>query len=212
MKKNKISSIISLQDYKKQKAKAMEKYKKVSKEIKSNNSPKKNQNSQTQIFYMSNYLKLKKIPDLKNIQKSTPIKEEPVKKDNLISLDQYRKEKQEKKVWKKEFQFYTKEALSVSGMTFLFLFMFNLMSSIPSNYQPGLVSGEQTIVARGNRESGERLKESLGLETEGSRKTASQTNKNLLKSHREWTKKLKSTNKKNIIFGEKPISSDYKGF
>ena len=47
MKKNKISSIISLQDYKKQKAKAMEKYKKVSKEIKSNNSPKKNQNSQT---------------------------------------------------------------------------------------------------------------------------------------------------------------------
>ena len=127
-------------------------------------------------------------------------------------MDQYRKEKQEKKVWKKEFQFYTKEALSVSGMTFLFLFMFNLMSSIPSNYQPGLVSGEQTIVARGNRESGERLKESLGLETEGSRKTASQTNKNLLKSHREWTKKLKSKNKENIIFGEKPLSSDYKGF
>lgn len=176
-----------------------------------NNSIKKKQKSHSQIIYMSNYLKSKKIPDL-NIAKPAPIKKEQVKKDNLIILDQYRREKEEKRVWKKQFQFYTKEALSVSGMTFLFMFMFNLMSSIPSNYQPGLVSRTQTTVASGSFESGENLKESLGLETDSSRKTASQTNKIMLNSHKKWTKKLKNLNKKNIIFGEKPLSSDYKGF
>ena len=212
--KKKNSSIISLQDYKKQKAKARKKTQKVAGDKYENDSIKEDGNTQnnSQIFYMSNYLKSKKIPDLKEIQNQKPssIKEKQEKKDNLIILDQYRKEKQEKRVWKKQFQFYTKEALSVSGMAFLFLLMFNLMSHIPST--PGLLNPGQTTIASKKVDSGESLKESLGLGYEGSRKTASQTNKDLLPTYKKWTQKLKKTNKENIIFGKKPLSSDYTGF
>ena len=209
-------SVISLLDYRKKKSEKQASPKEADK-----TKEKTNSKTKSQIVYMSNYLKTKKIPELKDTQKQNPEKTafptaKPEEINNLIILDQYRKEKHKQRVWKKQALFYTKEALNVSGMAFLFLLTFNLAVSIRSTDSPSTTfkTANSTIV-RGEsikENSEEKLKESLGLKFGGSRKTANvtETNKALPISHKQWVQKMKNT--ENIILGKKPASSDYIGF
>ena len=214
MTNKKDNSTISLLDYRKKKA-----GKQTTKP--SADSPSKKQ-SKSQIVYMSNYLKTKKIPDLKELKEKqdknfflTEIKKED---SNLIILDQYRKEKNRKRVWKKQVQFYTKEALSVSGMAFLFLFTFNLAVSIKSNSPSGTFKADSQKIVRGENlkeNLGENLEESLGLSSPNRPRpiaNVKQKDKALLLSHKNWVKKIKQIDREKIILGKKPSSSDYTGF
>ncbi|MCZ0932007.1 MAG: hypothetical protein OXJ52_02525, partial [Oligoflexia bacterium] len=128
------NSVISLLDYREKKRKKLSSTKAKLEPSKEKSLSK----TESQIFYMSNYLKKKEIPELKDIQKQNlkradSPQNKPEETNNLIILDQYRKEKHKQRVWKKQALFYTKEALNVSSMAFLFLLTFNLAVSIQSN-------------------------------------------------------------------------------
>ena len=209
MKTEKDNSLISLSDYRKQKGQKR-------RATTSNETKPSSKESfplqENKIFYMSNYLKTKEIPDLKDLhqQKNQNRKFSPKtkqgEKNNLIILDQYRKEKHNKKIWKKQFQFYTKEALSVSGLAFLFLFTFNLAVSIQSHSPSGNFKTANPSVARA-----ETLKEKPSFKT--SRGVANvKENKKPPLSHKKWTQKIKHIDRKDVILGKKASSSDYTGF
>lgn len=183
---------------------------------KSENPNKTSSNTSAKIFYMSSYLKTKKIPELKELQKEQDESfflslNKNTKTNNIIILDQYRKEKNRKRVWKKEFP---KEALNVAGLAFLFLFTFNVAVSLQSNFPSqtfnftGLAAKEENT----QHNSGQRLKEDLGLESDNSiRQTAKEKRKQEF-SYKHWTQKINQLDRKNLIFGKKPSSSEYFGF
>ena len=208
MTNKKDNSIISLLDYKKKKAEKQT-------SSKPEDSPKIQAQTKAPIVYMSNYLKNKKIPDLKYLQGkqnesvfSIETKEES---NNLIILDQYRKEKNKKRIWKKQVQFYTKEALSVSGLAFLFLFTFNLAVSIQSNTpsQASRASAPKTNIVRG-----ESYTEKTEQPSRIYRKIAHAKAKDeaLPRSHKDWGRKIQQMDREKVILGRKPSSSDYTGF
>ena len=207
MKQKENNSIISLLEYKKEKT-LLEKSKKAS-FTKTNSSLKDSSDfKENKIFYMSNYLKSKKIPDLKNLQEQKNPTEPPLYKskeeklNNLIILDDYRKKK--RRIWKKQ---YTQEALSVSGLAFLFLFIFNLTVSIPSNSPvESFNTGHPALAREDTTKENAPTKISRGIAREKN------TKKNPALTNEHWLKNLKETKKENVILGKKPNSSDYTGF
>ncbi|MCY4321472.1 MAG: hypothetical protein OXC37_03585 [Bdellovibrionaceae bacterium] len=177
-------SVISLSNYKKNKSN-----KAVSKKQKNNtdSSIKQQKSNKSKIFYMSHYLKTKKTPTLKKTFYQITKQENK----NIVPLDKYRSEKKNKSSWRK----YTIEALSVSGMTFLFLFTFNVASSFFYD------SSSKIFVNKSSKKSSFR---EIARE-----KPKDKTD---LLSQKEWIKKIRQLKRENVILGRKANSSDYIGF
>ena len=197
------NSIISFLDYQKKKLKKQQIKKTASSDA-------DNSDRSAQIFYMSNYLKTKKIPDLKALKKEQdktffPETKKEAEKSNIIILDQYRKEKHQKRIWKKQIQFYTKEALSVSGMAFLFLFTFNLAVSLQSQSPAkDFKTAHQIETEPNNQELAEKNQRGIA--------NLSKKNKIQSLSYKKQIQKMKQLKRENVILGKKSSSSNYTGF
>ena len=203
------NSIISLSDYRKKKLKELKEKNLLDKK---ESSTKSNPQEMGQIFYMSNYLKRKNIPQIKELKKEQdksffPDSNKEIEPNNIIILDQYRKEKNKERVWKKEFP---QEALSVAGMAFLFLFTFNLAVSLKSN-SPSKAFEPSGSIARG--ENIIKQRETLKPKPSFSRTIASPKKyKQSLFSHKKWAQKINTLDREDIILGKKSSSSKYTGF
>ena len=206
------NSIISMEGYKKSQEKESLQAGGKSKEdlekpqaesLQPTNKPKKT----AKIIYMSSYLKTKKIPELKDLKeepKESVRPETEKEPNNIIILDQYRKEKWKRRDWKKQIETYTKEAVSVAGMAFLFLFTFNVALSIkPSTESSSLIA--ENIQEEGLQE----INESFFEAGERPRRIANEQKISDL-SHKEWIKKVKQLPRNRVGLG-KPSSSDYTG-
>ena len=208
------NSIISLSDYRKKKLTKQKTKESVLE--KKEQSFKNETQSMGKIFYMSNYLKTKKIPELKELKKEenksfVPSSKESAPANNIIILDEYRKRKNTERIWKKEFP---KEALSVAGMAFLFLFTFNLAISIQSNSPSKAFSPAGGLIARGENTpySQEKLEEGSKSNNSFRQIASSKEKKPVSLSHKKWVQKIKQLDRKKVILGKKSSSSDYTGF
>ena len=175
--------------------------------------PRDHSKKTAKIIYMSSYLKTKKIPDLKDLKEepkeSVPAETEK-EPDNIIILDQYRKEKWERRDWKKQTEIYTKEALSVAGMAFLFLFTFNVALSIKPN-SPANTESSSLIAENFQEEGLQEMNESFVETGERPREIAKiKEQKTSDLSHKKWIEKIKRTPRNRVVLG-KPMSSDYTG-